>query len=207
MHLHVLDARGRLADKRGWMTERLKKLHDRASRLLDIADLDVVLSVQGAIIPETGVGGHAEPGVIFLAVDPASPAFLSGGAAALDRIFAHELHHVCRWDGPGYGETLGEALVSEGLAGHFVQDLLGTPLEPWEDLSPALTDLHTDAALRDWCDAGYDHHGWFHGTSALPRWTGYTLGFAFVAQYLDAHPSRTASALVHTPAAAFRPRR
>ena len=27
----------------------------------------------------------------------------------IERMFAHELHHAARWNGPGYGSTLGEA--------------------------------------------------------------------------------------------------
>ncbi|MES0476805.1 MULTISPECIES: DUF2268 domain-containing putative Zn-dependent protease [Citrobacter freundii complex] len=45
------------------------------------------------------------------------------------------LHHAARWQGPGYGSTLGEALVSKGLADHFSLELFGGEPELWERLS------------------------------------------------------------------------
>ncbi|WP_406721174.1 DUF2268 domain-containing putative Zn-dependent protease [Thioclava litoralis] len=40
------------------------------------------------------------------------------------RVLLHEYHHVLRGDGPGYGRSLEEALVSEGLAQLFVHQVL-----------------------------------------------------------------------------------
>lgn len=71
-----------------------------------------------------------EPGLIFLTVDPASDIFRANQEASLERMFAHELHHAARWAGPGYGSSLGEALVSEGLAGAFAQEICGGLPEP-----------------------------------------------------------------------------
>ena len=50
----------------------------------------------------------------------------------LRRHVAHEVHYCLRMGGPGYGRSLGEALVSEGLAGRFVAKLFGNAPEPWE---------------------------------------------------------------------------
>ena len=55
-----------------------------------------------------------------MTLDPDNPNFaasLEGGA--VHRHIVHEVHHCLRMAGPGYGWTLGEALVSEGLAGQF----------------------------------------------------------------------------------------
>jgi hypothetical protein len=68
-----------------------------------------------------------------LTLDPDNPNFeRSLGDGDLRRTIAHEVHHCMRMAGPGYGWTLGEALVSEGLAGQFVHRLFGSPPEPWE---------------------------------------------------------------------------
>ena len=66
------------------------------------------------------------PGLFGLTLDPDNPQFatcISDGT--LRRQVAHEVHHCLRMAGPGYGRVLGEALVSEGLAGHFTRRLLG----------------------------------------------------------------------------------
>lgn len=104
------------------------------------------------------------------------------------RAVLHEAHHCLRMAGPGYGTTLEEALVSEGLAGRFVVEALGTEPESWERIMPpeeALRHLPGPEALGD---AGYDHGEWFFGTGALPRWLGYTLGYAVVGRWMAVTP-------------------
>ncbi len=79
-------------------------------------------------------GLRAEKGVVYVTMDPEHPSLRANAAQSLERMLAHELHHCARWDGPGYGE----ALVSEGLAGHFEQEVFGGEAELWESL-PAST--------------------------------------------------------------------
>lgn len=93
---------------------------------MQIPELDVVIKAGKFVIPEKGhLGFCPEVGVVYLTVDPDNPAFYKNEAQSLERMFAHELHHAARWAGPGYGLTLGEVMVSEGLAGHFSLELLG----------------------------------------------------------------------------------
>ncbi len=101
---------------------------------------------------------------------------------------AHELHHSSRVRmGPGYGITLAEALVTEGLADHFVAEAFpDTPPQPWDDA------LSEDQETEVWERAqavlevpyGYDHRAWFFGRGDLPRWAGYTLGYRIAQAYL-----------------------
>ncbi|PKQ03227.1 MAG: hypothetical protein CVT72_15350, partial [Alphaproteobacteria bacterium HGW-Alphaproteobacteria-11] len=44
-------------------------------------------------------------------------------SARIGAILAHELHHVARIRGPGYAAEFGEALVSEGMAQVFEEEL------------------------------------------------------------------------------------
>lgn len=68
-----------------------------------------------------------------LTIDPANPNFAhSLRDGDLRRAVAHEAHRCMRMAGPGYGWSLGEALVSEGLAGHFASRLFDSPPAPWE---------------------------------------------------------------------------
>lgn len=88
--------------------------------------------------------------------------------------------------GPGYGWMLGEALVSEGLAGQFVSRLFNSPSEPWEC---AVTDEVLEANLPDNATLlgnGHDHRAWFFGFGGrYPRWLGYTLGYRIVGDWLE----------------------
>ncbi|MFD2813587.1 DUF2268 domain-containing putative Zn-dependent protease [Paracoccus aerius] len=56
---------------------------------------------------------------------------------AFGRALVRQLAHLLRWNGPGYGRSLGEALVSEGLAGHFVLQVLGGQPDATDAVRPA----------------------------------------------------------------------
>ena len=105
------------------------QLADRGPVRIDVKqDLEIV-------IPEIGVGGYTDPRdgnvVIAIADDVQREALETWIPATV----VHELHHSSRVrTGPGYGVTLGEALVSEGLADHFVSEMFpSTPSLPWDN--------------------------------------------------------------------------
>ncbi|WP_349295662.1 DUF2268 domain-containing putative Zn-dependent protease (plasmid) [Thioclava sp. 'Guangxiensis'] len=177
----------------------------RAETVTEAVDLDVVVQAwPGRVIPHLGHVGFAPTAdMIQLTFDPANSNCVRNLGEPLERTVVHELHHVLRWRGPGYGRTLGEALVSEGLAGYFAQQLYGGPPEKWESSldDEALAQAAIDAAVA-WDDAAYDHAAWFFGTD--PAWRGYALGYALVGRHLMAHPSETPATLIHAEAASFR---
>jgi Predicted Zn-dependent protease (DUF2268) len=164
--------------------------------------IDVELNPQ-AVIPEIGVGGFTNPttGAVFVAI--AGNVRRDDLTTWIPATLAHELHHSSRIrTGPGYGWTLGEALVTEGLADHFVAEAFpSTPPQPWDNAFPS----ERESALwrqaeRDLNspESADDHRRWFFGAGQLPRWAGYTLGYKIVAAYLRA--DRKASKAVKTPA-------
>lgn len=205
MKLHVLNAGGALTALRPWLARRLRAAHRRAAGVLALPPLDVVVRAGTMVVPEKGHVGHAPGGgVIFVTVDPGNPALTANRDAGLERMLIHELHHAARWAATDPGRSLGAALVAEGLAGQFVQQVMGPPIEPWESLDPATIHAHLDRARQDWDRAGYDHAGWFFGAGSLPRWLGYALGFRLVAAYLADHPGASAASLVAAPDSAFR---
>ncbi|MFC3060475.1 DUF2268 domain-containing putative Zn-dependent protease, partial [Paenirhodobacter populi] len=155
---------------------------------------------------ETGHAGFAtEAGVVYVTVDPGHAALRVNADLSLERMLAHALHHSARWDGPGYGRTLGAALVSEGLAGHFAQEVFGKGPEPWESLPVSVLRTHIPRAFHEWAYEGYAHEAWFFGSPDFPRWLGYSLGYQLVARYLASHPGVRASELVHGDARDFLP--
>lgn len=103
--------------------------------------------------------------------------------------------------GPGYGWTLGEALVSEGLAGQFVSRLFNSQPEPWEC---AVTNEVLAANLPDNATLvgnGHDHRAWFFGFGGrYPRWLGYTLGYHIVGDWLEAGADLSGDTWINVPA-------
>ena len=204
--IHFLDARDQLGDLKPWLTERLTSAFDAASDLLPLGGTDIVVKAGAYVIPEKGhVGFAPEIGVIYLTVDPGNPALRANADQSLERMVLHELHHSARWDGPGYGRTLGEALVSEGLAGHFVQEVLTGDPEPWESLPADSLRPYLSTASDMWDSRDYGHPAWFFGASDMPRWLGYSQEYQLVAKFLARNPQARASALVHARAQLFRP--
>lgn len=202
--LHWLEAEGDLAAWRDRIGLEIDAARQAVAGILPPFQLDILVErVTGAVIPEVGTTGRAyRPGLCSLTVDPLNPNF----AVSLDhgdirRTIAHEVHHCRRFAGPGYGDTLGEALVSEGLAGHFAGTLFDASPEPWEcALDDAALRAHRPSAAELQAP-NEDHAGWFFGAGGrLPRWLGYTLGYRIVGDWLAANPAPEGETWVNVPA-------
>ena len=186
--IHWLEAEGELEQWRERIAAEIGAAWDAVAGVVRTAPLDILVQrLPGAGIPEIGMVGHAyRKGLFALTVDPANPYFEASLEGALRRQVTHEVHHCLRMAGPGYGRTLGAALVSEGLAGQFTRRLFGNAPEPWEraveedEMQGQLPDV--TALTR----ASYDHDAWFFGAGgARPRWLGYTLGYRLVGTWLE----------------------
>ena len=204
--LHLLNARGRLSDVEAELRRVLAEAEARLAGVAPVVALDVVIrAVDHPMPPELRVTGASYgPGRMELGID-----LTQGGPDGLRhdvlKAVYHEFHHVLRWDGPGYGETLGEALVSEGLAQVFVHEMMDCPPEPWEVMSSGVDlralCLRAHAAF----DAtGYDHDAWFFGAGDLPDGAGYALGRMLAERVLATRPGQTALGMASEPAAGFR---
>lgn len=203
--LHWLEASGRLEDYRSAILAEFTAAYRALSEILPPPRLDILVQrLAGETIPELGVGGHAyRASLLAMTVDPGNPNFEGSlSAGALRRQILHEVHHCLRMAGPGYGWTLGEALVSEGLAGQFVGKLLGTAPEPWEK-AVGVTELRrTPVEASELSSGDYDHPAWFYGGGRHARWLGYSLGYRMVESWLAEAGDIEPTAWINVPAAA-----
>lgn len=196
MNLHILNAQNKLIAHYEWLHTSLTNTYARAFAVMQLPALDVVVKAGNFVIPEKGHLGYCpEPGIVYVTVDPENPVFCKNDDYSLERMFAHELHHAARWAGPGYGLTLGEVMISEGLAGHFALELFGGEPELWESLNSDILHSYNSELRKNWHRKDYDHSAWFFGTGDLPRWLGYSAGFSLVSKYLAAAPHLRASML------------
>jgi len=156
-HLAPDEALGPLIDDIEWAIDTVER---RVATVAQPFTLDIFVQCSdGNVIPELGYVGYSPgPGAIYLTFDPANANLRRSLGAPLGRMIAHECHHAMRWREVGYGRTLLEALVSEGLAGHFVRELYQSEPEPWERALPASALAPFAAeALRDGDALTYDH--------------------------------------------------
>lgn len=178
-------------------------------QLMPIEDLQIrIVENSQLVIPEIGIGGYNPDAFeILLAIDSKFIYLDSTLNKNLISLLAHEIHHAKRRRSVGYGNTLLEAVVSEGLADHFSIEISGNEPPPWTmALSSQELEAWIETASQVWQNP-YDHAKWFFGTDpGIPRWTGYSIGYEIVNNYLLNHPTKKASGLHNEPAVSFKPK-
>lgn len=197
---------GRLDEIVGWLEDALPEVGPPIG-----ADRIDVLIVPGTrVVPGWDVNGFANgAALITLTVDPGCAGREKRPLAEqLKGTLAHELHPAMRTRGPGYGRTLGEALVSEGLACCYEEEIgCPTPNYGIAVQGAKLGEL-ASRAVADWDRHDYNHRVWFFGANDPGgRWPwsgGYSLGYAVVKHHLEQNQSR-ASGEIMTNAQRFRP--
>jgi Predicted Zn-dependent protease (DUF2268) len=206
----VDDPAGLLAAHHAALRTRAETVVSAAAAALALTGVTVkIIPDAGQAIPGWGVGGRTfGPTRVEIYLDAGDPALGMLIEQRVAPLVAHELHHAKRWRSVGYGNTLLEAMVSEGLADHFAIQLLAAAVPPWcEAFDRAATAGYLDRARPEFDSTAYSHARWFFdaGVPELPRWTAYTLGYRLVESYLAAHPGATAASLVDASAQGFRP--
>lgn len=202
LRLHWLEAAGSLAEWRGAIEADITLGWQAAARAVALPPIDLVVQrVPRGGIPELGMVGVAYRRNCFsLTLDPDNVHFANALAdGAVRRLVVHEIAHCLRFVTTGHPETLGDALIAEGLCGWFVHECLGTTPEPWEralttaELATWMPRARAEARSR------HDHAVWFWAAGETPRWAGYAVGYALVGQILAAHPGTHASDMLALP--------
>lgn len=211
LSVHFLEAEGSLAawhDAFRSQTDSVaQRIDARVPAALRRHPVDIVVQyLPERTIPELGIGGSCfRRGMVTVNVDPGSAHFETHLAQGVfSRTLAHELHHAMRWNACGYGLTLGEALVSEGLADVFAETVTGLSAAPWchvlrDGQTGGAWERILDRAERERGESGYNHAAWFFGTGELPRWVGYTIGYRLACLYRDAHPADASTGMIDAP--------
>ncbi|MCM5557117.1 DUF2268 domain-containing putative Zn-dependent protease [Pleomorphomonas sp. JP5] len=201
--VHWLEASGDLERHRAAILDGFEAAYRSLAGFVAPPRLDILVErLAGGTIPELGMVGHAYRDTLFaMTLDPDNPNFeRSLRDGALRRQILHEVQHCMRMAGPGYGWTLGEALVSEGLAGRFVVRLLGSDPEPWERAVSGDDLRSAPVASSRLEEDDYDHAAWFHGRGPYPRWLGYSLGYDMVGAWLAEVGDADAATWIDVPA-------
>ena len=185
--LHILNASGSLSHLIQSIEIAYLSALSQIESLIPVGSVDVLVSDRpSSTIPEYSIGGYSpRAGIAEIFLDAGDPDIESKLNKHLLCVLGHELHHCARWRSVGYGKTLGEAIVSEGLACAFEGEL-AAGFQPF--YARALNDqAFQDCVLqvgRDWDRADYDHAAWFFGAAHLPRHAGYSIGYEIVSRHI-----------------------
>jgi hypothetical protein len=195
----------------------IRKILPRVQELIPADSATIKLAISSVnILPVWGIGARTISGItdnhrvetVEIYYDPNNSNFRE---ELILRTLVHELHHVCRVRMPNFQLTLLECMVNEGLADHFMLEVLKCEITPF---SSALTDEQiqqniirvkpfTRIKFESWTQEFNEKYfvPWMFGRTgddAIPHWTGYSIGWRIVENYIRAHPEARASSLVFT---------
>lgn len=189
---------------------------------MPIHDLEVgIYDTTHGIIREEGMGGFArgERNRAMILFNTKLPDSVTKNAIEkyMVRTVTHEVDHIMRMKRFGIPSTLFEAFISEGQAQHFSAEIdpgehplyaiaLQDPKQIHELLLKARSEFDLEFTEEDFKRNGrYDQWFFGRGTTEIPRWTGYSLGYKIVGEYLKDHPSAKPSTIFDVPSEDFRP--
>lgn len=177
----------------GWL-DRIQQAFDSASSLVSkripVGNVDVVVyNDADCVVPELGVSGFCtSPRRLYLPLDVNHADLPVHFEMRFQSFLAHELHHCARRRITGYADTLAQALVTEGLACCFEEELPGgaAPMYATGVAGAALERVRRLALpalqqpLTGWGE-------WFFGERApqIPMHAGYALGYSLVSRWLQ----------------------
>ena len=148
---------------------------------LSAEQIDIIfVSAAALAIPEYGIGGNSPgPNHVYVSFDPNSDKITQDG---LKETLFHEIHHCMRWRNPGYGETLGEAMISEGLACLYEEEH-SSKAPIYAKVALNVDQIAKANKLID--SKGYTHSDWFFGSNSIDRWFGYSYGYKLCKDYSE----------------------
>ena len=139
-----------------------------------------------------GVDGHAmSGGVLQIRIDLRDSIYsvkeLLG--TPLQAVVYHECNHIARWQGPGYGWSLLEATISEGVATVYEKMKTDAHEMPHANYSN-VEELLEVYRIRDKTnDTSYNYNAWFLGFDPkYPKFIGYKVGTYIIEKVLELNP-------------------
>lgn len=182
--LHIANITGDM-DK---LLTRIKSAHKKAAKTvsdkLDLNKVDVIFVADPSkVIKEVGIGGFTpNRHLVYVYIDPEFD-------VTEDEIYAtlcHELSHARRYDGEGYGTTLFDSMIFEGIATAFEKEATkGKSFVVKEIESRSNTDKLFKYAEGEFSLKSFNYYRWFiQGDAWIPRWAGYEIGYYVVREYM-----------------------
>ncbi len=208
VNIFVLTATGRLGKYKNRIMKAARESIKIIKKKIPIPDVDIVFyDNPNNTIPHLGIGAFTNN--INLVLVPLNPKFKNFDKTINEemlRILAHELHHCARMKAVGYGGTLFEVMVSEGLADHFELQVTNRKSQVWDSiLSAKQFGIMKKKAMKERNNKKYNHAEWFFGSNdrKIPKWAGYTIGFNLVGDFLKNNPDKKPSQLFAVKAEEF----
>ncbi len=140
------------------------------------------------VIPETGIVGSAVGRTgIDIKIDFDRIDVKRIIERGMPSTIFHEAAHIVRENSVGYGTTLLDALVSEGIACFVEKTTVSHTIPYIKKIKDE--DKFWKRVAKESMSTTYDHAEWFFGSGKLPRWIGYRLGYVLVERFMKRSPT------------------
>jgi Predicted Zn-dependent protease (DUF2268) len=163
---------------------------DRINALLPgpATTIAVTTGVASLLIPQAGVSGDTSRGTgqVFLAFGQTAHATLTRTLDLqwLPRDAAHEVNHSVRiLGGMGFGATLLQRMISEGIATAFDQVAFPGPPDPWTQAITRAQECVLRKKAKPQLGGTGLYDRWMSGGPGVPLWTAFTIGYHVVNDY------------------------
>lgn len=180
---------------------------DRIGRLLPGPETNILIVDGTQVIPQTGVNGVTDPlGQVLITLDiqQSHGALKRSLSTWLPEALAHEVDHSVRIGaGPGFGLTLLEQLISEGMSSVFDIQVEPTIQLPWVHALTVRQESEMWSRARPLLSNIGLYDQWFFGGDGVLHWAAFQIGYHIVRDYLARNPGATAASLVDKRAAAI----
>jgi Predicted Zn-dependent protease (DUF2268) len=145
------------------------------------------------LIPQAGVNGFTSQatGQIILQLGRTAQSSLAQTLHLwLPRDLAHEVNHSVRiLGGTGFGATLLQQTISEGIATAFDQAAFPGPPDPFAQAITPAQECTLWEKVKPQLGATNLYNLWMFGGPGVPHWTAFTIGYHIVNDYRNHHPN------------------
>lgn len=188
--------------EQGIILDRVLKALDNVVILLQYnkrVDIVIIESQKFFVIQKLGISGSAiGKSCIEVRIDFSHKELQKIIDVELPATIYHEFTHLVRENSVGYGNTLLDSFVSEGISCFVEKSILRNRKIPY------IQKIKNEKIL--WSKAQQllgkpkcNYSEWFLGTGKLPNWTGYRLGFLIVEAFMKKNNIDLAKLIRTTP--------
>ena len=120
----------------------------------------------------------------------------------MPRTLSHEVDHSVRiLAGPGFGPTLLDQIISEGISSVFDEAAFPGPANPWDNAISHSRECALWHTAQSQLGSPGLYDLWMFGSPGVPYWTGFAIGYHIVKDYRQHHPQVSWAALTRASAA------
>lgn len=150
-------------------------------------DIVVIESQSFFVIPKLGIGGTAiGKSCIEIRIDFSRKDLAKIIKIELPATIYHELSHIVRENSIGYGSTLLDSFISEGISCYVEKKAMPGKKIPYiQNIKEEKKFWHR--AKKMFAKTKYNYSEWFFGTGKLPNWIGYRFGYLIVERFMNKH--------------------